>query len=105
MVEPRMVRLRKRDHKFVRPLIDREHPHSGLLHPSGVHERDELKQERGLLLEEVGRLGLDRSLELARIIAGDAVPSLGLAPVHFERETTRQTSEGTKGNKRERDEL
>ena len=77
-----MVRLRKRDDKLVWPLIHRQDVDAFLLEPSRVHHGDQLIQQTRLLLEEFGRLALDRRFKLFRIGAGDAVPRLSLAPEH-----------------------
>jgi len=82
MVESRVIRLREGNHKLVGSLIASEHSNSSLLDSSRVHERDELEQQRRLLLEEIGSFCFDGGLELSSVVSGDSIPSLGLSEVH-----------------------
>lgn len=86
MIESSMIRLRVRDHELSSPLITRIYPHARLPQTRWVHQRNELEQQVWLCLEEVGSLTSDCGFELFGVLAWDAVPGFGLAPVHCERE-------------------
>ena len=83
MIEARVIRLRERNHKFTRPLIAAENANTSIRQSLGIHQRNQLEQEIRLRLEEVRCFTFDRSLELFGVITRDAVPSLGLAPMHY----------------------
>ena len=82
MVEPRVISLGEGNHKLVGSLIASEDSNSSLLDSSGVHERDELEEQRRLLLEEIGSFCFDGGLELSSVVSGYSVPRLGLSEVH-----------------------
>ena len=85
VIEPGMISFREGDDKLPRPLITRVHIDSTFLQSGRVHERDELEEEIRLRLEEIRCFAPDRSLKFVRVVAGDAIPRLSLAPMHCPR--------------------
>jgi len=82
MIEPCVIGLGEGNDKFTRPLITAIDSHSCTSEPRGVHQRDELEEQIGLRLKQIGRFTFDRSFELLCIFAGNPIPRFRLAPVH-----------------------
>ena len=82
MIETSMICLGEGDHKFTSSLVAPVNTHTRIRKPRRVHQSDELEEQVGLSLEQIGRFTFDRSLEFLGIVSRNAVPRLGLAPVH-----------------------
>lgn len=102
MIKAGVEGLGKSDDNLVGALVKRIYAHASFAQPPGIHEGDKLagagvseslcggsikscthlKEQRRVLLEEVGRFAPERLLKLFSVLAGDTVPRLRLAPVH-----------------------
>ena len=82
MIEPRVVCLREGDYELAGTLVAGIHVDASLLESLRIHQGDQLEQQIGLDLEKIRSFPSDRRLEFLRVLAGDAVPGLGLSPVH-----------------------
>lgn len=81
MVEAGVVRARERDDELVWSLVDGVHSAAVLLEMTGAHERDELEQKVGLLIEQLRSGSLHRGFELLVILSRNAVPRLRISEV------------------------
>ena len=78
-----MVGLREGNDELACTLVAGVYVDASLLQSLRVHQGDQLEQQIGLDLEEIRSFPSDRRLEFLRVLAGDAVPGLGLTPVHY----------------------
>ena len=82
MIKARMIRLRERQNKLASALIASIDADASIADMLRVHKRDQLEEQIGLRFEEIRSFPLHSCLEALRVIAGNAVPGLGLPPVH-----------------------
>lgn len=82
MVKSSVVGLGKGNDKLARTLVAGKDADTCFAQAIRVHERDQLKEKIGLGFKEIWCFALDCVFEFLGIFAGDAVPGLGLAPVH-----------------------
>ena len=82
MIEACMIGLRERQHELASALITSIDANTSIPDVLRVHERDQLEEQIGLRFEEIRSFPLHSCLEALRVIAGNAVPGLGLPPVH-----------------------
>ncbi len=83
MVEATMVCLGKGHDKLARTLITRIYWYACLLEAFRGHQRDKLEEQIGLRVEEIRSLAPQSLFKLLCCTPWDAVPRLGLAPVHW----------------------
>ena len=82
VVEATMVRLWGSDNKLARSLITRIHGHACLFEAFRGHQRDKLEEQIRLRVKEVWSLTPQSLFEFVRRRPRDAIPRLGLPPVH-----------------------
>lgn len=83
MVEATMVCLGEGHDKLARTLIACIYRYTCLLEAFRGHQRDKLEEQIGLRVEEIRSLTPQSLLKLLCRRPWDAVPRLGLAPVHW----------------------
>ena len=83
MVEATMVCFGKGHDKLARTLITRIYRYACLLEAFRGHQCDKLEEQIGLRVEEIRSLTPQSLFKLLCCRPRDAVPRLGLAPVHW----------------------
>jgi hypothetical protein len=83
MVEPGVISLGERNHKFPGTLVAGINPHALIRQALRAHERDELEEKVWLRLEQVGRFLFNGRLKFLSVIPRNSIPRLCFTPMHF----------------------